>query len=103
MLLIYKDTPEELLQMDREELSRRLYKVQSFERKNDIKLRHHLLSSDEISDGIDSDKKKRDKGESIKNFQHLPNIIRSSVTSFKFLQKDVDFVFTRQGIKLKNI
>lgn len=103
MLLIYKDTPEELLQMDNAELSKHLYKVQSFEGNNNMVLRHHLLSTAEATSGADGKEKKRDRGESIKDFQHLPNIIRSSITSFNFLQKDVDFIFAKQGIQLKRI
>lgn len=103
MLLIYKDSPEELLNLDSAELSKRLYKVQSFERKNDIILRHHLLSSAETASDSEGREKKRDRGESIKDFAKLPNIIRSSITSFKYLQKDVDIVFTKDGLKLKNI
>ena len=102
MLLIYRDAPEELLHLDRAELSKRLYKVQSFERKNDIILRHHLLSTAEMnSDG--GKEKKRDRGESIKDYAKLPNIIRSSITSFKFLQKNVDYIFNKEGLRLMTI
>ena len=100
MLLIYKDSPEELLRLSSAELSKRLYKVQSFERKNDVNLRHHLLSSAETNATAGGKEKKRDRGESIKDFSKLPHIIRSSITSFKFLQKGVDFEFDKEGLKL---
>jgi len=103
MLLIYKDSPDELLLMDSAELSKRLYKVQSFERKNDIVLRHHLLSSAETNEDAEVKKKKRDKGESIKDFAKLPDIIRSSIASFHYLQKDVDFEFGKNGLRLMTI
>lgn len=102
MLLIYRDAPEELLHLDSAELSKRLYKVQSFERKNDIILRHHLLSTGETNSD-DGKEKKRDRGESIKDFAKLPNIIRSSITSFKFLQKNVDYIFNKEGLRLMTI
>ena len=101
LLLIYKDSPEELLHLDSAGLSMRLYKVQSFERKNDIVLRHHLLSTSDV--GNDSDGKKRDRGESIKEFSNLPNIIRSSITSFNYLLKGVDFEFSKDGLQLMTI
>lgn len=103
MLLVYKDSPEELLHLDSAELSKRLYKVQSFEGKNNINLRHHLLSSAETNDNDEGKEKKRDRGESIKDFAKLPNIIRSSITSFKYLQKGVDFEFNKDGLLLKSI
>lgn len=102
MLLVYKDSPEELLHLDRSELSKRFYKVQSFERGNGIILRHHLLATTEISNE-DGNAKETDRGESIKDFAKLPNVIRSAVTSFKFLQIDTDFEFSKDGLVLKNV
>ena len=103
MLLVYKDSPEELLHLDSAELSKRFYKVQCFEGKSAITLFHHLLNKAGATKTTDSGEKKRDKGESIKDFEHLPNIIRCSIGSVNFLQKDVDFEFTKDGLKLKSI
>ena len=103
MLLIYKDSPEELLHLDNAELSKRFYKVQCFEGKSAVTLFHHLLNKAGATKSTESGEKKRDKGESVKDFTKLPNIIRSSITSFKYLQKDVDFEFTKDGLILKSI
>lgn len=100
MLLIYKDSPEELLRLDRAGLTKRLYKVQCFEGKSAVTLFHHLLTKSGVNKPTDGGEKKREKGESIKDFTNLPNIIRSSITSFNFLQKDVDFEFSKEGLRL---
>lgn len=98
MLLIYKDSPEELLHLDRSELSKRLYRVLSFERKSDIKLLRHLFAKPEKKND-----KTSDRGESIKEYNKLPTVIRCSINGFSFLQKGVDFEFTKDGIILKHI
>lgn len=99
MLLIYKNSPKELLNLDRLELSKRLYKVQSFEDKNRVTLFNHLLSKTNKK-GQDGQDGKEYKGESIKDFEKLPPVIRSAITKFSFLQKGVDFEFSRTGVYL---
>ena len=89
MLLLYQYSPEEVLNLVPSELSRRLYKVLSFERKCDINLLHHLLP------------KVEKRGESVKSFNKLPQAIRCSINNLSFLQKDLDFVFSKDGITLK--
>lgn len=103
MLLIYKESPEELMHLDKSELSKRLYKVQFFEGEKGITLFHHLLSTSNIKEQQEGGEKKRNKGESIKNYQKLPPIIRCSINGFSYLQKDVDFEFGKEGIILKRI
>ena len=103
MLLIYKESPEELLHLDKSELSKRLYKVQFFEGEKGITLFHHLLSTSNIKEQHESSEKKRNKGESIKDYKKLPPIIRCSINGFSYLQKDVDFEFGKEGIILKRI
>ena len=89
MLLLYQNSPDEVLNLVPSELSRRLYRVISFEGKCRINLLHHLLPK--------FDKK----GESVKDFNKLPQAIRCSINGLSFLQKDVDFDFSRGGITLK--
>jgi len=103
MLLIYEKTPEELLQIDKSELSKRLYKVQSFEGEKGVTLFHHLLSDSSIKAKQEGEEKKRNRGESIKDYKKLPPIIRCPISGFSFLQKDVDFEFSQDGIILKHI
>ena len=103
MLLIYEKTPDELLHLDRSELSKRLYKVQYFEGERKVTLFHHLLSDSKIKEKQNGEEKKRNKGESIKDYKKLPPIIRCSINGFLYLQKDVDFEFTKDGIMLMHI
>jgi len=103
MILIYENTPEELLHLDKSELSKRLYKVQSFEGERTVKLFHHLLSTSNIKEQQEGGKKMRNRGESIKDPKKLPSIIRSSINGFSYLLKDVDFEIVKDGIILKHI
>ena len=103
MLLIYEKTPDELLHLDKSELSKRLYKVQYFEGERKVTIFHHLLSDSSIKAKQEGEEKKRNKGESIKDYTQMPPIIRCSITGISFLQKNVDFEFTKDGIILKHI
>ena len=87
MVLIYKDTPEELYDLDIAALSKRLYKVPNgaFESDGRINLCHHLYAS-------------QGKGQSIKDYNNLPPIIRCGASTIRFLQKDVDFSFEKGKI-----
>ncbi len=103
MLLIYEKTPDELLHLDKSELSKRLYKVQYFEGERKVTLFHHLLSDSKTKEKQDGEEKKRNKGESIKDYKKLPPIIRCTINGFSYLQKGVDFEFTKDGIMLMHI
>ena len=87
MVLIYKDTPEELYDLDTAALSKRLYRVPNgaFESDGRINLCHHLYAS-------------QGKGQSIKDYNNLPPIIRCGASTIRFLQKDVDFSFEKGKI-----
>ena len=87
MVLIYKDSPEELYDMDTMALSKRLYRVPNgaFESDGRISLCHHLCANPA-------------KGQSIKNFDNLPANIRCGASTIRFLQKDVDFTFEKGKI-----
>ncbi len=73
MILLYKDNPEELYDLDNVELSKLLYKINGFE--NDglrIRMVNHLIVKEAM-------------GESIKDYAKLPDIIRCGVKTIKFL------------------
>ena len=73
MVLLYKDTPEELYDLDNVNLSKLLYKINGFE--NDglrIRMVNHLVVKEAM-------------GESVKDYAKLPDIIRCGVKTIKFL------------------
>ena len=92
MVLIYKDSPEELYDLDTTALSKRLYRIPNgaFESDGRISLCHHLCA-------------KPAKGQSIKDYENLPQNIRCGASTIKFLQKDVDFTFEKGKIVFKSL
>ena len=73
MILLYKDNPEELYDLDNVELSKLLYKINGFE--NDglrIRMVNHLVVKEAM-------------GESVKDYAKLPDIIRCGIKTIKFL------------------
>lgn len=83
MILIYNERPEELYEMENQDLMKRLYVVRGFE--NDGKriiLRQHVNAQQENELG---------KGEAIKDFTSLPQKIRCGINTLKFLQINYDF------------
>jgi CRISPR-associated endonuclease Csn1 len=90
MVLIYKDSPEELYEMDLPALSKRLYRVPNgaFESDGRIILCHHLCAN-------------QAKGQAIKDYDNLPQNIRCGASTIKFLQKNVDFNFEKGRIVFK--
>ena len=90
MVLIYKDSPDELYDLDTTALSKRLYRVPNgaFESDGRISLCHHLCAN-------------QAKGQSIKDYDNLPPNIRCGASTIKFLQKDVDFTFEKGKIIFK--
>ena len=89
MILLYKNNPEELYDMDQLNLKRRLYKVNGFE--NDglrIKMTNHLIAKDE-------------KGQSVKDYESLPTVIRCGIKTIRFLimGEDRDFIIKNSTIK----
>ena len=92
MVLIYKDSPEELYDLDAMALSKRLYRVPNgaFESDGRISLCYHLCANPA-------------KGQSIKDYNNLPANIRCKASNIKFLQKDVDFTFEKGKIIFKRL
>ena len=82
MLLIYKDSIDELKDMDNEMLSQRLYVIRGFETDgNRIILQKHSNALPEKALG---------KGESIKDYEQMPEKIRCGINTIKYLICGVD-------------
>jgi CRISPR-associated endonuclease Csn1 len=88
MILIYKNSPEELYGLDTNSLSKRLYMVCNPESDGRLNLCHHLCA-------------KQEKGQSIKDYDHLPQNIRCGAKTIKFLQMGKDFSIVKGKIEFK--
>lgn len=88
MILIYKNSPDELMDMDKDVLSQRLYVVRGFENPSLIKLVKHINAQ------VDKD---LGKGESIKDFNNMPEKIRCGINTLKYLVENAEFQITPQG------
>lgn len=94
MLLLYKESIDELKDLGNEMLSQRLYVVRGFETDgNRIKLQKHNNALPEKDLG---------KGESIKNYGQMPEKIRCGINTLKYLIHGVDFWLTSKGIIFKD-
>ena len=83
MMLIYNERPEELQEMENQDLMKRLYVIRGFE--NDGKriiIRQHINAQQE---------KELGKGETIKDFTAMPPKIRCSINTLKYLLINYDF------------
>jgi len=87
-LLLYENNQQELYDMTSKEQSKRLYTVLGFENPSTIKLKRHLNSMKDSDLG---------KGESIKDFNNLPEKIRCSVNTLNFLFEGKDFEMNLDG------
>lgn len=92
MILLYKNSPEELYDLDNVNLSKLLYKINGFE--NDglrIRMVNHLVVKEAM-------------GESIKDYAKLPDIIRCGVKTIKFLimGENRDFVIKNGKINFNH-
>lgn len=92
MLFLYKETPLEILEMDKDSQSQRLYVVRGFENPSLIKLVKHINAQED---------KELGKGESIKDYSNMPEKIRCGINTLKYLIKDKDFYLTPKGIIFK--
>lgn len=89
MLLIYKNTIEELKESSNADLSHHLYVIRGFE--NDG---NRIILQKSINALPDKD---LGKGESIKDYEKMPEKIRCGINTLKYLIKDKDFYLTPQG------
>jgi len=93
MLLIYKNTIEELKESDNTDMSQHLYVIRGFE--NDG---NRIILQKSINALPDKD---LGKGESIKDYSNMPEKIRCGINTLKYLIKDKDFYLTPKGIIFK--
>lgn len=91
-VLLYNDHTDELKGMPNSELSKRLYTIQGFESPASVKLVHNLSAKKDSQLG---------KGESIKDWNLLPEKIRCGIRTLKFLVEGIDFEITVNGIEFK--
>lgn len=76
MILLYKDSPDELYDLDNVNLSRRLYKINRFESKGNIVLMtNHLSTLKERGCSLGK----------LADYQNLPDSIRCGINSLNFL------------------
>lgn len=89
-MVLYKDQNDlaNVLEMNNEELSQRLYVIKRFESDNRIILHKHICSKSEQDLGD---------GETISSFDSLPEKIRQSINRLNYLLEDVDFTITLDG------
>ena len=93
MVLIYKDTPLELFDMDNDQLSKRLYVIKGFESDGRITLVHHTNA--QRNGGVGA-------GEKIDDFAHLPLKIRQKRSKVNFLVEDTEFKLSNGRIEFLN-
>ena len=87
MVLFYEKSREELKQLNKKELSNRLYKITQFESDGRIQLKHH------IQGGADKDLKK----ESSLDFERPAQKLRISLSNFKAAKENEDFKMSASG------
>ena len=93
MILLYENSPDELVEADKNLLSQRLYVVTGFENPNYIKLVKHINAQKDSELG---------KGESVKSFDKTPEKIRQTITGLHYLIAGKDFEFSADfGITFK--
>ena len=87
-ILIYKKDEDITELSEASELSKRLYVIRGFENPSTIKLVQHISAKKEKDLG---------KGENIKDYSNLPEKIRCSVNTLKFLLEGKDFEIKLDG------
>ncbi|MFC3757052.1 type II CRISPR RNA-guided endonuclease Cas9 [Chryseobacterium tructae] len=91
-VIFYKDSINELKDLDTEELSGRMFKVYQFEGdSNRMKFRHHLAA------GIDTELKKENKEYSAVDFEAKQMFLRLSQGQWNFAIEHKDFELTLSG------
>ncbi len=93
MVLLYKDTLEELYDMDNSKLINHLYIVKGFESDRRITLVQTINAQTDKELGI---------GETIKDFNNLPSKIRTSINSLNYLVCGIDFDIINGNIEFFN-
>lgn len=88
-MILYKKYPEEVMELDKESLLKRIYVIRGFE--NDgcrvIMVRHDVALED----------KQLGKGSSVKDYGDLPFKIRCGINTLTYLHEGDDFIITPAG------
>ena len=93
MVLLYENTPDELVEADKNLLSQRLYVVTGFENPSRILMVKHINAQKDSDLG---------KGEALTTFDKMPEKIRQSISKLNFLLRGKDFDFSADfGIVFK--
>ena len=87
MALFYENNPEEIRNLSKKELNKRLFKITQFESDGRIQLRHHAQG------GADKDLKK----ESAVNFEYPVQKLRISLSNVKAIFEGKDFILHPSG------
>ncbi|GAA3600778.1 HNH endonuclease domain-containing protein [Flavivirga amylovorans] len=87
MAIFYENSPNELKNISRDDLSKRLFKITQFEGDGRIQFRHHAQG------GADKDLKK----ESLLNFDKSAQKLRISLSNVKAIFEGSDFVLSKTG------
>ncbi len=89
--IFYKESLEELKELDEKELADRLYKMYQFEIDGRIKFKHHLIS------GSNTEIKKKYKELSSMNFEEYSPLLRIRANGWDFAIEDKDFEMNLDG------
>ena len=87
MALFYENNPEEIRNLSKKELNKRLFKITQFESDGRIQSRHHAQG------GADKDLKK----ESAVNFEYPVQKLRISLSNVKAIFEGKDFILHPSG------
>lgn len=90
-VLFYKESIHELKDLEREELSNRMFKMYQFEKDGRIKFRHHLAA------GIDTELKKLNPEYSSVNFNEKQVFLRLRQGQWNFAVENTDFDMAVDG------
>ncbi|SIQ14828.1 type II CRISPR RNA-guided endonuclease Cas9 [Maribacter ulvicola] len=90
-VIFYKESVKELAELNKEELSQRMYKMYQFESDGRIKFKHHIIS------GSNTDIKKEHKEISSINFKEFSPLLRISSGGWNFAIEGRDFEIKLDG------
>jgi len=90
-VLFYKDSMEELKELSKEDLSKRMFKIYQFENDGRIKFKYHLAA------GIDADLRRNNNEYSYFNAEENQIFLRLTQGQWKFAIENVDFEMKLDG------
>jgi len=90
MRIIITKEDEDVRELDKDKLLRRLYVISGFENDGSrIIIKNHLCAKEEKVLG---------KGESVKDYDHLPDKIRCSINTLSYLIEGINFEISQSGV-----